>query len=94
MSFVRAFVDNDLAFPVSVLDLAGPLVQRRPIQRRERRIVEVAFDNFADESRLAISMGARQVELATAVHGAIAVVVGFAFEKPLVTHFVDPHCSG
>jgi len=90
MSFIRTFVDNDLAFSVSVLDLARPLVQRRPFQPRERRIVEMARNDFADEGRLTIAVGTRQVELATAIHSAIAVVIGFTLEQPLITHLVDP----
>jgi hypothetical protein len=35
-------------------------------------------------------VGARQVELATAIHSAIAVIIGFALEQPLITHRVDP----
>src|SRR5262245_20697731 len=46
----------------------------------------MALNNVADEGRLTISMGARQVELATAVDCAIAVVVGLAFENPSVCH--------
>jgi len=33
-----------------------------------------------NERRLAISMGARQVELATTINCAIAVVISFTFE--------------
>ncbi len=80
MSFVRTFVDNNLAFAVSVRDFARPLVKPRPIQPREWRIVEMTFNDVADEGRLTIAMGARQVELATTINSAIAVVVGFALE--------------
>src|SRR4030095_12804063 len=73
-------------FAVSLLDLAGPLVQRRPGQSSERRTVEMAFNDVAGVGRLAMAVGARQVELATAVHGAIAVVIGLALEKPFITH--------
>jgi hypothetical protein len=59
LSSIRTFVDNDLAFAVSLLDFARPLVQRRPIQPRERRIVEMAFNDVTDEGRLTIAMGAR-----------------------------------
>jgi hypothetical protein len=90
LSFIRTFVDNDLAFAISILDLAGPLVQRRPIQPRERYIVEVAFNDVTDEGRLAIAVGGRQVELATTIHSAIAVIVGFALEQPLISHTLDP----
>jgi len=47
--FVRALVDNDLAFAISLLDFARPLVQRRPIQPRDRGIVEMAFNDVTDE---------------------------------------------
>jgi hypothetical protein len=47
----------------------------------------MAFNEVADEGRLAIAVSARQVELATTVHGAIAVVIGFALEQPLIRHF-------
>ena len=82
LSFIRTFVDYDLAFAISLLDFARPLVQRGPIQLRERRIVEMAFDDVADKGRLTIAVGAGQVELAAAVELAIAVVVSFALEEP------------
>ena len=80
LSVIRALVDDDLALAVSVRDFAGPLVKPRPIQARQRRIVEMALNDVADEGRLTLAMGARQIELATAIHGAITVIVGFAFE--------------
>jgi hypothetical protein len=40
----------------------------------------MTFNDVTDEGRLTIAMGARQVELATTIHSAIAVVVGFALE--------------
>jgi hypothetical protein len=89
LSFIRTFVDNDLTFAISLLDFAGPLVECRPIQPRERRIVEMAFNNVTDEGRLAMAVGARYVELATTIHSTIAVVIGFTLEKPFITHIVD-----
>ncbi len=89
MSFIRTFVDNDLAFAVSVRNFARPLVKPRPIQPRERRIVEVTFNDVTDEGRLTIAKSARQIELATTIHSAIAVIVSFALEEPLIYHFVD-----
>jgi hypothetical protein len=89
LSFIRTFVDDDLTFAISLLDFARPLVQRRPMQPRERRIVEMAFHNVADEGRLAVTVGARQVELATTIHRAIAIVIGFTLEMPFITHVVD-----
>jgi hypothetical protein len=47
----------------------------------------MAFDNVTDEGRLAVAVGAGYVELATTIHGAIAVVIGFALEKPFITHW-------
>jgi hypothetical protein len=90
LGFIRTFVDNDLAFSIPLRDFAGPFVKCRPIQPRKRRIVEVTFNDVTDEGRLAIAVGARQVELATTIHSAIAVIIGFALEQPLITHRVDP----
>lgn len=59
LSFIRTFVDDDLTFAIALLDFARPLVQRRPIQPRERRIVEMACNDVTDEGRLAIAVGAR-----------------------------------
>jgi hypothetical protein len=80
LSFVRTLVDNDLALAVSLRDLTGPLVKRRPIQARERRIIEMAFNDVADEGRLTKAVCARQVELAAAVRSAITVIISFALE--------------
>ena len=80
LSVIRTLVDNDLTLAIPLRDFSGPLVEPRPIQARERRIVEMALDDVADEGRLTLAMGARQIELATAIHGAITVIVGFAFE--------------
>ena len=80
LSFIRALIDNDLALAVSVRDFAGPFVEARPFQAGERGVVEMAFDDGADEGRLTIAVGARQVELTTTIHSAIAVVIGFALE--------------
>jgi hypothetical protein len=80
LSFVRTLVDEDLAFAVSILDLAGPLVKCRPVQSNERRIIEIAFDDVADKGRLTIAVGAGKIELTAAVDLAIAVVLSFALE--------------
>src|SRR3990170_1251349 len=80
LSFIRTCVDNDLAFAIALRDFARPLVQPRPLQPRERCIVEMTFNEVTDEGRLTISMGARQVELATTIHRAIAVIISFALE--------------
>jgi hypothetical protein len=49
----------------------------------------MAFDDVADEGRLAITIGARQVELAAAVDLAVAVIVGFTLEEPLINQLID-----
>jgi hypothetical protein len=80
LSFIRSFVDNNLAYAIAVGDFARPLVQRRPIQPRERRIFEMTFDDITNLGRLTIAMGARQVELATTIYSAIAIIVSFTLE--------------
>jgi hypothetical protein len=80
LSSIRTFVDNELAFAISLRDFARPFIQRRPIQSSERGTVEVALDDVTNERRLAISMGARQVELTTTINCAIAIVISFTFE--------------
>jgi hypothetical protein len=87
LSFVSTLVDNDLAFAISILDFARPLVKSRPVQAHERRTVEMAFDDVADKGRLTIAIGAGKIELTTAVDLAIAIVVSFALEQPLISHF-------
>ncbi len=90
MGFICALVDNDLALAISVPDFGGPLVKSRPVQALKRRVVEVAFDDVADEGRLTIALGTRQVELAPAVYRTVAVSVGFALKYPLISHPVAP----
>src|SRR5262245_57990411 len=80
LSCVRAFVDDDLALSISILDLGGPLVEPGPIQPHERRIIEMTLDDVADERRLTMTVSARQIELAAAVDIAVTVIVGFALE--------------
>jgi len=46
----------------------------------------MAFDDVADEGRLTIAVGARQVELAAAIHSAIAIIVSMVLEFPLIGH--------
>jgi hypothetical protein len=48
LGLIPTFVDNDLAPAVAVLNFPGPLVQSRPVQAYERRIVEVAFNDVAE----------------------------------------------
>jgi hypothetical protein len=50
----------------------------------------MTLDHLADERGLTIAMRARQIELASTIHGAIAVIVRLALEHPLVTHLVYP----
>ena len=33
-----------------------------------------------------MTMGTRKVELTTAIYSAVAVVIGFTLEKPLISH--------
>ena len=80
LSVVRSLVDHDLALTVSLRDLAGECAKQRPIQARERRVVEMAFDNGADVGELTIAMCRRLVELTAAAHRTIAVIVRFALE--------------
>src|SRR5688572_23749026 len=60
LRFIRTLVDDDLAPAVSVLDFTRPLVQPRPVQACDRRLIEVALNDVADEGRLTIAVGARQ----------------------------------
>src|SRR3972149_7731465 len=83
-------VDDDLAFAVSLFDFTRPLVKRRPLQPRKRRSFEMTVNDATDEGGLAIAVGAREIELATAIHSAIAVIVSLALEFPLVRHRGDP----
>jgi ribosomal protein S7 len=87
LSVVRSLVDHNLAPTVSVRDLIGEFAKQRPVQARERRVVEMALDNRADVGEVTIAMCRGLVELTTAAHGTIAVVVGMAHEFPLVRHF-------
>ncbi len=87
LSVVRSLVYHNLALTVSLRDLAEENAKQRPIQARERRVVEMAFDNGADVRELTIAMCRGLVELTAAAHGTIAVIVGMAHEFPLVRHF-------
>ena len=48
----------------------------------------MALNDVTDEGRLAIAVGARYVELASTIHSAVAVVIGFALEQPFVSHHI------
>jgi hypothetical protein len=50
----------------------------------------MAFDDVADIGRLTIAIGAGNIELTAAVDLAIAVVVSFALEEPLISHLDSP----
>jgi hypothetical protein len=84
------FVDDDLPLAVSILDFAGPLVNRRPIQAPERCVVEMAVDKVADERRLAIAMCAGQIELTATIYRTVAIIVGFTLKQPMVSHIATP----
>lgn len=86
LPFIRTLVDHDLALAVSIFDLAGPLVKARPLEAREQRIVEVAFNNVANEGRLTIAVCTGQVELTTTIHSAITVIIRFALEDSSIRH--------
>lgn len=88
LSVVRSLVDHHLALAVSLRNLAGEFADQRPIQARERRVVEMPFDDAADVGELTIAMCRRLVELTAAAHRTIAVVVGMALEFPLVRHLL------
>ena len=88
--FVRALVNNDLARAAPIGDLAGTFVKAGLLQARQRRAVEMAFDDGARIGGLAIAVRAGQVELAAAVYGAITVIVRFALENPLIGHIEVP----
>ncbi len=90
LGFVRALVNNDLARAAPIGDLAGPFVKAGPLQARQRRAVEMAFDDGARIGGLTIAVRAGQVELAAAVYGAITVIVRFALENPLIGHIEVP----
>ena len=87
LSVIRSLVDHNLALTVSLRDLIGEYAKQRPIQARERRVVEMPFDNGADVGELTIAMCRGLVELTAAANGTIAIVVGMAHEFPLVSHF-------
>ena len=90
MSFIRTFVDNDLAFAISLRDFARILVKPRPIQPRKRCIVEMTFNEVTDLGKMTIAVGARYIVLAAAIHSAMTVIASFALEQPFISHFVDP----
>jgi hypothetical protein len=50
----------------------------------------MALDEVTNERRLAIAMGTREVELTTAVNCAVAVIVRFTLENPLIRHLMIP----
>jgi hypothetical protein len=87
LSVVRPLVDHNLAPAVSLRDLTREYAKQRPIQARERRVVEMAFDNGADVSEVTIAMCRGLIELTSAANGTIAIIVGMTLEFPLVRHF-------
>jgi hypothetical protein len=46
---IATLVDDDLTFAIPFGDLAGPRIKRRPIQPRDRGIIETTFNNLTDE---------------------------------------------
>ena len=90
MGFIRTFIDNNLALAISLRDFARILVKSGAIRPRKRRIVEMTFNDITGVGKLTIAVGARNIVLAAAIHSAVAVVIGFALEQPLITRFTDP----
>ena len=81
----------------SVLDLAGgtgdlarKFAKQRPIQVRQRRTIEVTFNDSADVSKQTISVCRGLIELTSATHRTIAVVIGMALEFPIISHVFGP----
>jgi hypothetical protein len=87
LSIVRSLVDHNLALTAALRDLIGEYANKRPMQARERRVIEMALDNGADVGKVTIAMCRGLVELTAAAHGTIAIVVGMAHEFPIVRHF-------
>jgi hypothetical protein len=50
----------------------------------------MAFNEVTNERGLTVAVGAREVELTTAVNRAVAVIVGFTLENPLIGHLMLP----
>ena len=48
LSFVRSLLDNDLTLGVSLRDFAWKHAKERPIQPRERRVIEMTLNDGAD----------------------------------------------
>ena len=90
LSLVRPLVDNDLALAVSLFDLARKFAKQRPLQVRQRRAIEMTFNDSADVSKQTISVCRGLVELTAATHRTIAVVVGMALEFLIVRHVFGP----
>ncbi len=83
---IRPLIDDDEPRAVARRDFAGPFIQPRPLQARQRRRIEVAVNHGAEIGCLTIAMGTGQVKLTPTVYGAIAIIVGLALEFPLVRH--------
>ncbi len=92
LSGVRSLIDHDLALSVSIRNLTGELAKQRPVQARKRSVIEMAFDDGADVGEMTITMCRGFVELASAAHGTITVVIGMAHEFPLVRHLGNLPC--
>ncbi len=90
LNFIRSLIYNDLAFAVPLFDFAKKYTHQGPIQARQRRAVEMAFNDSTDIGKLTISVCGWLVELTSAAHGTIAVVVGMALEFPIVRHLMNP----
>ena len=73
LSLVRPLVDNDLALAVALRYLSGKYAEQRPIQTRERSVVEMTLNDGTDVGEVTIPVCRGLVELTTAAHGTITV---------------------
>ena len=87
LSVVCSLIYHNLSLAVSVRDLIGEFAKQRPIQARERRVIEMALNNRADVGEMTIAMCRGLIKLTAAADGTITTVVGMAHEFPLVRHF-------
>jgi hypothetical protein len=89
LSLVRPLVNYYLALTVSLFDLVWEYANQCPIQACEWCVFLMTFNNRADVGEITISMSRGFVELTTAAHGTIAIVIGFALEQPFISHYAN-----
>ncbi len=83
LGLVCAFIDDDLADAVALVDCAGPSGEHNDPQAIEGYVTEVAFLDIKYTHPLALVMGRRRVELARATVVAIASVDLGALDLPI-----------